>query len=146
MTEHDAVSNKLNPVSPETLKIVDAVTASIEEDVLRGCLSADNPERQMGPEAKALIKNGLGFVSKMLHAMMAFGAGNIVEDQLEWARIHLPVYGISMTMVLNNLERYAVALEKKLPPIVYGEIQPYLESLIHRQRTILGETNGNNAG
>ena len=142
MKENNVDSNILKPVSPETLTTFDASVAAVEEDVARQCLSSDTPERAVGPEAGAMIKSGLGFVSKMLRAMMAYGAGNIINDELEWGKTRLPVYGVSMKMVLNNFERYAKALEKTLPATAYEEVRPYLASMIQKQYTMVKETNG----
>jgi len=137
MNEIDRDSGKLQPVSPETLKIFDGAAAAVEEEVSRLCLASSPPEHEMGREASIMIKNGLGFVTKMLRAMMAYSAGNIIKDELDWGKTRLPVYGVSMNMVLNNFERYQTALEKKLPEAAYDEIRPYLTNMIQRQRTLV---------
>ena len=138
-------TNVLKPVSPDTLKIFDSLRLSVEEEVLAECLTSDNPEQQMGPDAGRKIKTGLDFISKMFHATMAFGAPKIVENDLEWGRVALPGYGVSMQMVLNNFKRYAAALEKKMASDAFQEIQPYLADIINRQSAIAKEAKPNNA-
>jgi len=137
MNEIDDYSGKLEPVSPETLTIFDASVAAVEEEVSRLCLACSPPEHEMGREASLMIKNGLGFVTKMLRTMMAYSAGNIIKDELDWGKTRLPVYGVSMNMVLNNFERYQTALKKKLPEAAYQEILPYLSNMIQRQRMLV---------
>jgi len=115
----DSNADWLKPVSPDTLKALDAARMPVEEEVLRRCLAEDTPEITMGSETEAKIKTGLGFVSKMFRAIVTFGADKIIDDELQWARRRLPVSGVSMKMVLRNFERYTQALEKKLPSTAY---------------------------
>ena len=82
-------------VSPETLAAFDAVRAKVEEEVLIRCLTEDAPQQTMGPNAEAMIKSGLGFVSRMLRAAMSFSAGEILADEMEWGKTHLPECGVS---------------------------------------------------
>ena len=145
MTENDGTANVLKPVSSGTLTMFDEVCASVEQDVVRQCLSMDNPERTMGANAETMIKGGLGFVSKMLRATMAYGAEQIIQDQLVWAKTALPGRGVSMQMILNNYERYAGALEQIMIPSAYEELRPYLIGIIRRQRAIVEEAHGNDA-
>jgi hypothetical protein len=129
--------NVFGPVSPETLAAFDAARAEVENDVLVRCLAEDAPEQTMGPYAEAMIKSGLGFVSRMLRAAMSFSAGEILADEMEWGKTRLPEYGVSISMVLRNFERYSRILSEKLPAEAFGEIRPYVESMIAGQRGIM---------
>lgn len=143
MEENNVNQTVIKPVSQETLSIFDNVVSSVEDDVVNQCLADGILQRIMGAEACNIIKNGLGFVSKMLRAMMAFGAENIIDDQLKWAETRLPVNGISTKMVLDNFERYTKALEIKLPAEAFKEVQPYLAGMIRKQKIIVGNHDGN---
>jgi hypothetical protein len=142
MKRNNSASNGLKPVSPETLKTFDALLASIEEDVLKKCLSSDNPEKTMGPEAKTIIKGGLGFISKLVRTTMIYDTGKIIADQLAWCQTCLPGYGVSMTMILNNFERYDRTLKDKLAAAAYEEIRPCLAKIIQQQRALMKEIDG----
>ena len=133
---HNTRPEILTPVSPSTIEAFDAVVDSVEDVVVGHCISEGHPERTMGPEAAAMIKKGLGFTSKLLRTIIAYGTEKIVEDQLAWGKTTLPGFGVSMTMVLDNFQRYNEALKEKLTPAVYDEIRPYLVYLIQRQQMI----------
>lgn len=126
------------PVSAETLKAFDAAIAAVTEDVQRQCRACDDPER-------AMIKGGLGFTSKMLRAILQYGANQIIEDQLAWCATCLPIHGVSMTMVLNIVECYDLALKNFLPPSAYTEVRPYITGIIRQQRTIVENAHGSSA-
>lgn len=81
----------------------------------------------------------------MLRSTMTYGIEKIVEDELTWCKTCLPGYGVSMTMILNNFERYDVAFKNKLPLVAYEEIQPYLASMINRQSIGVKDTHANKA-
>ncbi len=129
--------NVYRVVSPETLAAFDKVRAEVENDVLLRCLAEDAPEQTMGPDAEAMIKSGLGFVSRMLRAAMSFSAGEILADEMEWGKTRLPEYGVSISMVLKNFQRYTESLSERLPAAAFGEIRPYVESMIVGQRGIV---------
>lgn len=129
--------NAFEPVSPETLAAFEAARTEVENDVLVHCLAEDAPEQTMGPYAEAMIKSGLGFVSRMLRAAMTFSAGEILADEMEWGKTRLPEYGVSISMVQKNFERYTKILAEKLSPEAFGEIRPYVESMIAGQRSIV---------
>jgi hypothetical protein len=105
------------------------------------CLSEDNPQRTMGAEVGSMVRKGLGFVSKMLRSTMTYGIEKIVQDELAWGKTTLPGHGVSMTMVLNNFERYNTAFKNRLSLEAYEEVQPYIESMINRQNIIVKDTN-----
>ena len=134
-SENGAPANPLKPVSSDSLAIFDAQLASVEDEVLRQCLSEDNPQRAMGPEAESMVRNGLGFMSKMLRSTMAYGADKIIADELAWSKTALPGRGVSMPMLLRNFERYDVALKNRLPSAAYEEVRPYLASMIKPPRS-----------
>lgn len=113
------------PVSEATLAAFDAVCAAAEEEAARRCLEEDAPEQSMGPNAAAMIRGGMGFVSRMLRAAMGFASGEILDDQRSWAEVRLPEYGVSHDMIRRNMDRYLRALEERLPPAVFAEIVPY---------------------
>lgn len=138
MVENIAHIRTLLPVSKETLEVFTALCDSVETDVVTQCLSSDNPQATMGPEAEGMIKRGLGFVSRMLYTTMAYGAQQIINDELTWAKIRLPVNGVSIAMVQDNIERFVRALEERM--------QPYLKMIIEIQRSIVEEAGGNRAG
>ena len=123
------------PVSEETLAEFDRVRPQVEEAVLKHCLAADRPEETMGPAAEAKIKNGLGFVSKMLRTTMSLAVVEILQDQMEWGKDRLPQYGVSADMVIKNFGRYREALEKEISPAAFSEMQPYIDAMIAMQRT-----------
>ena len=129
--------NVYRVVSPETLAAFDKVRAEVENDVLLRCLAEDAPEQTMGPDAEAMIKSGLGFVSRMLRAAMSFSAGEILADEMEWGKTRLPESGVSISMVLKNFQRYTESLSERLPAAAFGEIRPYVESMIVGQRGIV---------
>jgi hypothetical protein len=141
LSKSDPAFSSLKPVSSETLDVFDGLSESIENEVLKQCLSTDRPEIFMGPAAATMIKSGLDFVSKMLHAMMSFGSDKIMQDELNWGKARLPVSGVSAKMVLNNFERYSASFEKLMPSDAYAEMLPYLNQLICRQRIIFEELN-----
>lgn len=124
-------------VSSETLAAFDAVRIRVEEEVLTQCLAEDAPQQTMGPNAEAMIKSGIDFVSKMLRAAMSFSAGEILTDEMEWGKTRLPQYGVSAAMVMRNFERYAKALSESLPKEAFEEIRPYVENMLAGQRGIV---------
>ena len=124
------------PVSVEALAAFDAVRAAVEEAVLTQCLAEDAPESAMGPNAEAMIKTGLGFVSRMLRAAMSFSAGEILADEMEWGKTRLPAYGVSTQMVMKNFERYTKALSETLAEETFAEMRPYIENMLAGQRAI----------
>lgn len=121
-------------VSAETLAAFDGAQSAVEDDVVSMCLAEDEPSARLGDDAEAQIRNGLGFVSRMLRSAMAFGAHGILEDEVEWGKVRLPVYGVSPQMVMKNFERYRAALKRRLPESAYAEIVPFMDGLMHLQR------------
>jgi len=126
----------LKAVSEETVACFDGVCAEVEAEVVRICIAEDAPYSTMGPEAEAMIRNGLGFVTRMLRSAMIFAASGILENELEWGKTRLPVYGVSAKMVMTNFERYSNALEKRLPSQSFAEIKPYLDGMMNMQQRI----------
>jgi len=139
MTPDFSMFEGLSPVSSETLAKFDEVQALVENDVTQSCLASDDPKSSMGDEAESMIKNGLGFVSRMLRTSMSFAAGDILEDELDWGKTRLPVYGVSGEMVMRNFERYEHALKERLPTEAFAEVEPYLRGMMAMQRRFLGE-------
>ena len=129
-------SGQWNRVSPRALAEFEAICPAVEEEVLRLCMASDDPQAIMGKDAEGMVRRGLGFVSGMLRSAFAFDADGVVDDELEWGRIRLPVYGVSPRMVLANLERYSSALEERLPKATFAELRPHLERMVSRQRRI----------
>jgi len=132
------MAESLQAASPETLAAFDTARPAVEDDVARRCLAEDDPTAAMGPDAETKIRAGLGFVSKMLRATLAFGAEGILNDEMDWGKTRLPEYGVSAVMVLRNFERYTTALEQRLPAAALNEVRPYLDHMVAMQRAIAG--------
>jgi hypothetical protein len=131
-------SEPLPPVSPSGLLAFDRVAPDVEKAVVRQCLSEDSPEEQMGVDAPRLVAAGMGFVTKMVRAAMAYGAEAIMRDALDWGRLRLPVCGVDGRMMLRIFERYADLLAGLLPEENRPEIMPYLRFLVETQQRTLG--------
>jgi hypothetical protein len=136
MPDHESAVGR-TPVSRESLAAFDRVSAQVEDQVVASCLADGAAPPEMGPRAEAMIKSGLGFVTRMLRATMQFAAEGILRDEIEWSSCRLPVYGVPSAMVLDNLERYAQSLERALSGTAFAEIEPYLELLIKMQRQVV---------
>ena len=145
ITQNSARSQVHCPVSQDTLTKFNSQLLSVEQEVLEQCLSLDNPQGTMGPGAEAMIRNGLGFISKMFQSSMMYGSEKIVEDELAWCKTFLPENGVSMIMILNTLERYFEALKSRLPLVTFEEVRPYLTAVIDRQRIIVKDIRKTNA-
>jgi hypothetical protein len=124
--------NHLQAISEETLARFDEIHPAVEDEVTDACVREDAPQRSMGLDAKRQVKAGMGFVSGMLSAAMAFGSKEILAGQMAWGREALPVRGVSMDMVRRNLERYRDALRRRLAASAFAEVQPYLDATIAR--------------
>jgi hypothetical protein len=126
----------LKPLSEQTLQEIDRVSARVETEVLERCLSEDAPTESMGEQAETMIRNGLGFVTRMLRATMQFAAEPILDDEVAWGKTRLPIYGVSASMVLRNFERYADALRRHLAASTFAEVEPYVHKLLDKQRAV----------
>ncbi len=136
MNAHPSSQIVLNPVSDEVLAQFDKICTAVEEEVVQQCLAEDDV-RTMGQEAERMMRSGMDFFTRMLRTAMLFGDGNILEDELQWGRTRLPVYGVPARMVLANFMRYATALEHRLQPKALAQIRPYLQMIIRRQQEIV---------
>jgi len=117
-------------VSRECLKAFEEASAEAERVAVAQCLEADRPEDTMGPEAEAMLRSGMQFVTRMLRASLQFAAEGVLTDQVQWGRERLPHYGAHVEMVQRNLRRYADALQSIMPGTTYKELAPYVDTLI----------------
>lgn len=123
-------------VSAEDLARFDAACPAAEDEVVARCLAEDAPGDALAADGAHRIRVGMRFVSRMVRASMGFAAGAILDDQLEWARVRLPVDGVAPGMVLRNLVRYREALARRLPDETSAAIAPWIDALVRRQRAI----------
>ncbi len=134
MSENESPFKDSKAVSEASLACFDVVCAEVEVEVAKICMAEDDPQSTMGADAEPMIRNGLGFVTRMLRSAMVFAAGGILENEMEWAKTRLPVYGVSAKMVMDNLKRYSHALERKIPDQAFMEIKPYLNGMMIMQQ------------
>lgn len=86
MIENTATPASQKSVTPTTIKLFDSLIGGVEDEVLQQCLSCDQPQLTMGPEAEVMIKTGLGFFSKMLRSLIVLNSSKNMEDGLTWAK------------------------------------------------------------
>lgn len=139
MADDPKTDGGLEPVGPEVLAQFDAVSAQVEARVTERCLAEDDPAASMGPEAEKMIATGLGFVTRMLRTTMQFGAAGIMQDEVDWGKTRLPVFGVSGQMVAKNFERYVQALEDLLAPEAFAQIRVTLDFMIQAQQKAMAQ-------
>jgi len=124
----------LPSVSKEVLDEIEATAAGAEGEAVEACLAEDPDAGKLGESAAETVRAGMRFLSDMLRAAVRYSEGGILEDEVEWARVRLPVSGVPWALVLRNVERYRLALARRLSAGAFATVAPYLDILARGQR------------
>ena len=95
------------------------------------------PLASLGDRAEGIVKTGLGFTTRMLQAAMCVGEVALLADEMTWAKDRLPHDGVSMQLVLANLQLMRTVISEMLDPAHAREVLEYVDWMIETTRPMV---------
>ena len=85
----------------------------------------EHPERyiHLGENRQQILHDGMRYVISMLANILMFDAGEMLQQQLDWAAIRSPHDGISISLMVTHLEEFCIVADKYLTPASATEIE-----------------------
>jgi len=135
------MENKTAAVSKKAIDAFIKLNPVIMEKVMERTMLQNNIISLYGDEAGKKFSAGISWTAKMLETAMTIDEPKLLEEQLQWAQIRLPVDNIKPEHVLSMLHNYQDAISEFLPAVEAKEINNFVTMMLKKQESLMENKN-----
>jgi hypothetical protein len=117
-------------ISSQALRAFRAATPELIKETVSRSLKSAADIKPPGEQAENTLTAGMGFTLRMMDSAMAVGEISLLEDELGWAKEHLPHEGVTLGQVSTRFRLLKSVVLDQLTPSDSQEVVRYIDWMI----------------
>lgn len=130
-------------VSVDALLTFRKLTPDLIKEVVKRSMERKDEVFHHGDKQLEILTYGIDMTTKMLDNAMAIHEPALLDEQLKWAIVRLPIDGVKPEHIYNRFQIYIDVVDELMPVNYAKEVNNFVSWMLKRQKELMDEAGKN---